>query len=88
MFQRLIQFLANGFSKSFFAEFKEGAHRCGTEAITAELLADRTALSHTTCTAELGYSVLLVLAHTEKHTEVLNKKQSRTVHDKENAGSL
>lgn len=69
VFQRLIQFLANGSSKSFFAEFKEGAHRCGTDAITADLLADRTALSHTTCTAELGYSVLLVLAHTEKNAQ-------------------
>lgn len=53
--------LQMGFSESFFAEFMEGAHRCGTDAITADWLADRGALSHTTCAVELRYFILLLL---------------------------
>lgn len=73
MFQRVIQFLANGLlQKLFFAEFKKRAHRCGTDAITTTSLADRRALSHTTCTVELLYYILLVFlkcANTHKSAE-------------------
>lgn len=65
-------FLQMGFSKSFFfAEFRKRAHRCGTYAITTSL-ADRRALSHTTCTVELLYYILLVFlkcANTHKSAE-------------------
>lgn len=65
--------LQMGFSKSFFAEFKERDHGCGTDAVTADLLADRIALSHTTCTVELWYSIFLVFSHIQKCTNTHKK---------------
>lgn len=60
LFQRAIQYLANGFLQNVF---KERAYRRRTDAGSTSSTADRIALSHTTCTVELGHSIILVYAH-------------------------